>query len=564
MSYRGFKKVSQDAKTTTFQHPNGSELKVAHGHISPELKKRLDALPMHLADGTQDHPVSGSDDDDKFTFSGEDQPYTMASAGDQPYGLPPAATASALSMPTANSGITVNPNSSVTMGATDPSQVNTGDQQPTVPTAPAPAPQDDSDDSDDSGSPAQFAPSSAPVQPHQPVRGDIVNTPMTAQQIMQQQNQDYQEMKQMFQSGQIKPKTYNDLFEDKGTLGKVGTLFGLLISGAGSGLTHQPNAVLEMMNKQIDRDLEAQKASKGNQLNALSMATNHLRAMSEASMQGKQQEIMGAQKGLVGAQSQEAQARAKLLATDNAKASMLLGVQQDLLGKVSSIPPGPQKQAADQAMQVISSGIDQHVAQNNAQTAAQIEGGWQRRNTAMNLVMPEQAKYEAEHHIPNMKGQTSQVVTGADRDQLNSMNVLDAKGKDLLSFINQNKGVTGALGVQTKNTARQKLAELLSFYNQSVQGGQLTAGRLGWYDEQLGKDPTGAVNQLFGGDTARLKEVVSSNALRRDNMLTGKLGYTGPETENQSQPPQGSPQLTDKKGNQIVMIDGKPYRKKAQ
>ena len=52
-------------------------------------------------------------------------------------------------------------------------------------------------------------------------------------------------------NGHIEPKTYHDLYAKKDTLGKIGTLFGLLVSGAGAGLSHQPNAVMELMNKEI-------------------------------------------------------------------------------------------------------------------------------------------------------------------------------------------------------------------------------------------------------------------------------------------------------------------------
>ncbi len=72
-------------------------------------------------------------------------------------------------------------------------------------------------------------------------------------------------------SGAIKPKTYSDLYNDKSTLGKVGTIFGLMLSGAGSGLTGQPNALLHMMDKQIAQDLEAQKANKDKARNFISM-----------------------------------------------------------------------------------------------------------------------------------------------------------------------------------------------------------------------------------------------------------------------------------------------------
>lgn len=76
-------------------------------------------------------------------------------------------------------------------------------------------------------------------------------------------------------SGQIKPKTYSDLFADKSTLGKVGTIFGLLVGGAGAGLTHQPNMLMEMMNKEIERDIEKQKHNIENSRNFMSLQYQH-------------------------------------------------------------------------------------------------------------------------------------------------------------------------------------------------------------------------------------------------------------------------------------------------
>lgn len=70
-------------------------------------------------------------------------------------------------------------------------------------------------------------------------------------------------------AGHIKPKTYKDLYEEKSTLGKIGHLFGLLVSGAGAGLSHQPNALLGMMNQEINNDLDAQEKSSANAQNFL-------------------------------------------------------------------------------------------------------------------------------------------------------------------------------------------------------------------------------------------------------------------------------------------------------
>lgn len=71
-------------------------------------------------------------------------------------------------------------------------------------------------------------------------------------------------IQQDIDAGHIQPKTYADIFENKSTLGKISTIFGLILSGAGSGLTKQPNALLAMMDKEIQNDLEAQKQNAAN------------------------------------------------------------------------------------------------------------------------------------------------------------------------------------------------------------------------------------------------------------------------------------------------------------
>lgn len=76
-------------------------------------------------------------------------------------------------------------------------------------------------------------------------------------------------------NGKIQPKTMESMFADKGTVGKIGTIFGLMLSGAGSGLAHQSNALLDMMNKEIERDLEAQKNNQTNKLNWYNAAVHH-------------------------------------------------------------------------------------------------------------------------------------------------------------------------------------------------------------------------------------------------------------------------------------------------
>lgn len=62
----------------------------------------------------------------------------------------------------------------------------------------------------------------------------------------------------------------NQYMANKDTLGRVATGIGLILGGLGAGLAGGPNQALEMLNKQIDRDIDAQKSELGRKENLLS------------------------------------------------------------------------------------------------------------------------------------------------------------------------------------------------------------------------------------------------------------------------------------------------------
>ena len=144
--------------------------------------------------------------------------------------------------------------------------------------------------------------------------------------------------------GHITPKTYASLFADKSTLGKVGTLFGMLVSGMGSGLAHQSNAVIDAMNKTIENDYNAQVQSKTNAQNLykLSMAN----------------ELNKANVGLVGANAyntrQEAQMKAWTLGRIHANNNAL----HKLVADTQALPEGsPKRVEQEQALGMLAQSV---------------------------------------------------------------------------------------------------------------------------------------------------------------------------------------------------------------
>lgn len=73
-----------------------------------------------------------------------------------------------------------------------------------------------------------------------------------------------------YKAGKIDP---NRAWNDASTGNKILAAIGVIVGGIGSGLTGQPNQALAVINKQIDRDIEAQKANmdKGKNLLAINM-----------------------------------------------------------------------------------------------------------------------------------------------------------------------------------------------------------------------------------------------------------------------------------------------------
>ncbi len=208
-----------------------------------------------------------------------------------------------------------------------------------------------------------------PAQPPKP-------TPVQMAQQMTQDDLAYQKDLQM---GHIKPQTYQDLYAKKDTLGKIGTFFGLLVSGAGSGLAHQPNAVMEMMNKEIERDFEAQQKTQGNAQNWRTLSLQHARDQAQIGLQEAQAintygqtQLIPSQMKLNEAQTNLAYKNAELAGAEGAKIKMSLTALQYLQDKVDNLPPGPEKNVQQKFLNDLSSVVQNGAAKKNLQVANQI------------------------------------------------------------------------------------------------------------------------------------------------------------------------------------------------
>lgn len=232
LDFANFKKTAQDKASATLRHPDGHEIKIAIAGLKPEMRKKLAELPLHQAE--PEAPVEAMDPDSPAPV--QDTPTNNAA----PEAVAPP--------PVAASPV--------------------GGQSVGIPDATPPL-----------DTPPAVAATTAPLITD---AARVAQTPLLAGETPEQHYAKEVAFQQDLANRHITPETYQSLFAKKDTLGKIGTIFGLMLSGIGSGLTKQPNAALDMMNKEIDRDLDAQKTSKANANTFLN--TQYAHDMQEANM----------------------------------------------------------------------------------------------------------------------------------------------------------------------------------------------------------------------------------------------------------------------------------------
>lgn len=92
----------------------------------------------------------------------------------------------------------------------------------------------------------------------------------TQQQILDKYQKQDMALKSAYDQKQIDPDRY---YKSQSVPAKLGAAIGMIISGFGSGLTGQPNMAMELMKRNVDNDIEAQKLDKDSKMNLWKM--NH-------------------------------------------------------------------------------------------------------------------------------------------------------------------------------------------------------------------------------------------------------------------------------------------------
>lgn len=342
-------------------------------------------------------------------------------------------------------------------------------------------------------------------------------------------------------NGHITPKTYESMFASKSTLGKIGTMFGLMVSGLGSGMSGQKNMLMEMMNKEINDDIEAQKASKSNALNFRQLAEQHL--MNSANMKhlGTQDKL--ALDGL----SQQLAGRAAF---------------HKLMTQTQSMPEGPMKMQALQTLGMISQGLDAkavnvadmlHAKQALYQGMAggpsngNSEQEFQSEQRRLRLMGREDlAKDNESKYFPQLHAKSSIPLTAEDRNQLSTG---IGYGKQLQRFMDWTTKNSGSLSPSKINEGKALAAELQGAYRKATDGGVYKEGEQHFISSVIDSDPTKFFSKIRV--LPQLKALSHEHDVKMRDMLSSK-GFN----------PNSLP-ATQEASGPVMGKDGRMYTKSA-
>lgn len=540
MNYKGFKKVSSDNKCTTLKHDHGHILKIAHSALSSKMKKELDSLPVKMADGGDPKSawdkfkddISSAGSDASETLSPDSpQGYDSANAWDpsknfvnQQSPAPPPTTQSA-PVPAQDSPAV--PDSDIPDSSTAPQQP---DRSPATVQGDAPQSSDDSNETQsapavpDDSVPQQQA---SPTQAQQEYQQAFNNYKQAHQKEFAEQDAAFE---QDLHNGHITPETYHSLFAKKDTMGKVGTIFGLMLSGAGSGLSHQPNALLASMNQEINNDLQAQMQSKGN-------AQNFIKLNQAQQLQDAQIGNMVKTGQLTDAQAQAMKSEAGLKSFILAQLQANRAALHDQSQMVAKMPEGPQKEQAKQVLAMMGTAVNGEnanigdLASSKLALLSSVAGNGQggMNGTALRMMGQKDLAEDVESKtVPGIPGRAQVPLNSGDRDAINSGVEFDQK---LHRFIDWTKGHSGDLNPADRNAGVAMAAELQGAYRQATHGGVYKEGEQNFISKLIDSDPTKFFNNIRV--LPQLNAIANENKARVNQLVKSKgfPGYQGAQSQ---------------------------------
>jgi len=266
-----FKKLKADKRTTTLEHPDGHRIEIAHQHLSPKMRGEIEAMPM--AEEYKNHKMMAEGGEvDESAPPAESSPNNAeladTNAVREAQGLAPVMSIDQLQQQAAQ----LPQNQELQLGQMpgQPQQV----LPPVAAQAPAPAePQDTFGvNAMNRGYQQGYQEQESGIQ--QQTAGERAQNTATldplvqAQANMAQLQKDYQDhVAKLNNERDMLVKDLNEshidpshFWSSRSTPQKISGIIGVLLGGMGSGILRQnDNPAMDILNKEIDRDIAAQK-----------------------------------------------------------------------------------------------------------------------------------------------------------------------------------------------------------------------------------------------------------------------------------------------------------------
>jgi len=332
---------------------------------------------------------------------------------------------------------------------------------------------------------------------------------------------EYQDVTHDIRNNLIDPKHY---LGEMGAGGKVATAIGLFLGGIGSGITGQSNPAMDFLNKQIDRDIEAQKANLGARENLLGAAFKQFGNMHDATQFTR----MVLESNITDQIAKQADLAQSPIA--KAKAQMIIGQMQA-------------SHAQEIGQMALRRSVMEHMGGDNV--PGQIQG-------YRMLGMEPMAKDLEARYIPGVG--VAQVPAPQEvRDRLTGMQTFQEKAQKLQEFAKKHAGTV--LDRATVNEGKTLAADASAAYRQATHGGVYKAGEQEFINHIIPEDPTAFLNPVRV--QSRLKAIQDS--VRSDqNVLHKNLGLPPVQASAASNPHEGKILIQKGTGKRFILKNGVP------
>lgn len=307
LDFKKFKKVSADENKTVLEHEKGHKIHIAHKSLEPKMRKQLEKMEMHYADGGfVDEPVPMAS-----SLPTEEQ-QIMQMAQQMPQQMPAPMIEKQQDIAVSQA---MNPPQQQVIEPTAPPSVlpsaaieGIGEEQQAAqaiePTAQEPKKQDDlgynayeSSIMRGVSQQEEGIRKEAEAKQLQAIEEQRAaeQAQKTTQELQSQYQKHFDELEQdrkHFEEDLSKQRVDpNRFYNNMSTSQRISTGIGMILGGMGAGLTGGENPVMKMINNQIDADIEAQKADLGKKQNLLTANMHHFGNLKDATEMTKAQNL---------------------------------------------------------------------------------------------------------------------------------------------------------------------------------------------------------------------------------------------------------------------------------